>query len=69
MSSKVIDIWALQQLGGFIVVPLFFMVILASTSSHISTQIAIGVSAALTVAEIAFFYLSKAIFKREYRKS
>ena len=65
VSSKVNDIRAAQQLGGLIVLPLVFVVIFASTSAQISTLLAIGISAALAVADIALFYLSKATFQRE----
>jgi ABC-2 type transport system permease protein len=65
VSSRVNDIRAAQQLGGLIVLPLIFVVIFASTSAQLSTLLAIGVSAALAVADIALFYLSKATFQRE----
>jgi ABC-2 type transport system permease protein len=65
VSSKVNDIRAAQQLGGLVVLPLVFVVIFASTSASISTLLAIGVSAALAIADIALFYLSKATFQRE----
>ena len=65
VSSKVNDIRAAQQLGGLVVLPLVFIVIFASTSSQISTILAIAVLAALAVADVALFYLSKATFQRE----
>ena len=65
VSSKVNDIRAAQQLGGLIVLPLVFLVIFASTSAQLSTIITIVVIAALAVADIALFYLSKATFQRE----
>ncbi len=65
VSSKVNDIRAAQQLGGLVVLPLVFVVIFASTSASISTLLAIVVSAALAIADIALFYLSKATFQRE----
>jgi len=65
VSSKVNDIRAAQQLGGLVVLPLIFIVIFASTSAQISTLLAIGVSVALAVTDIALFYLSKATFQRE----
>jgi ABC-type Na+ efflux pump permease subunit len=65
VSSKVNDIRAAQQLGGLVVLPLIFVVIFASTSAQDSTLIAIGVSAALAIADIGLFYLSKATFQRE----
>ena len=65
ISSKVNDIRAAQQLGGLVVLPLVFVVIFASTSAQTSTLLAIGVSAALAIADITLFYLSKATFQRE----
>ncbi len=65
VSSRVNDIRAAQQLGGLVVLPLIFLVIFASTSAQLSTLLAIGVSAALAVADVALFYLSKATFQRE----
>ena len=65
VSSKVNDIRAAQQLGGLVVLPLVFIVIFASTSSQLSTLLAIGVITALAVADVALFYLSKATFQRE----
>ena len=65
VSSKVNDIRAAQQLGGLIVLPLVFLVIFASTSAQLSTIITLVVIAALAVADIALFYLSKAAFQRE----
>jgi ABC-2 type transport system permease protein len=65
VSSKVNDIRAAQQLGGLIVLPLVFIVIFASTSAQLSIVLAIAVSAALAVADITLFYLSKATFQRE----
>jgi ABC-2 type transport system permease protein len=65
VSSKVNDIRAAQQLGGLVVLPLVFIVIFASTSAQLSIVLAIAVSAALAVADISLFYLSKATFQRE----
>jgi len=65
VSSKVNDIRAAQQIGGLIVLPLVFIVIFASTSAQISIWLLIGVSAALAIADIALFFLSKKIFQRE----
>ena len=65
VSSKVNDIRAAQQLGGLIVLPLVFLVIFASTSAQLSTIIALAVIAALAIADIALFYLSKTTFQRE----
>jgi ABC-2 type transport system permease protein len=65
VSSKVNDIRAAQQLGGLVVLPLVFIVIFASTSSQLSTLLAIAVSIGLAVADVALFFLSKATFQRE----
>lgn len=65
VSSRVNDIRAAQQLGGLVVLPLVFIVIFASTSAQLSLILAIGVSAALAIADIALFYLSKATFQRK----
>jgi ABC-2 type transport system permease protein len=65
VSSRVNDIRAAQQLGGLVVLPLILVVIFASTSAQLSTLIAIAVSTALAIADIALFYLSKATFQRE----
>jgi len=65
VSSKVNDIRAAQQLGGLVVLPLVFVVIFASTSAQLSILLALAVVAALAVADVAMFYLSKATFQRE----
>ncbi len=65
VSSKVNDIRAAQQLGGLVVLPLVFVVIFASTSAQLSTWLALAVVAALAVADVALFFLSKATFQRE----
>jgi ABC-2 type transport system permease protein len=65
VSSKVNDIRAAQQLGGLVVLPLVFVVIFASTSAQLSTWLAVAVIAALAVADVALFFLSKATFQRE----
>jgi hypothetical protein len=44
---------------------LLFVVVLASTTSSTSLILALAVSAALIIADIALFYLSKATFRRE----
>ena len=64
VSSKVSDIRAAQQLGGIVVLPLIFVVLLGSIVST-SLLLAIGVTAALIIADVALFYLSKATFRRE----
>jgi ABC-2 type transport system permease protein len=65
VSSKVNDIRAAQQIGGLVVLPLIFIVVFASTSAQISVWLLIGVSAALAIADIALFFLSKKTFQRE----
>ncbi len=66
ISAKVNDIRAAQQLGGLVVLPLLFVVIISSTSTALpAVTLGLVVSAALAVADIAFFYLAKATFKRE----
>jgi len=65
VSSRVNDIRAAQQLGGLVVLPLIFLIIFATTSAQLSILLAIAVSAALAVADIGLFYLSKATFRRE----
>ena len=65
VSSRVNDIRAAQQLGGLVVLPLVFLVIFASTSAQLSIWLAIGVIAALAIADVALFYLSKKTFQRE----
>lgn len=64
VSSKVSDIRAAQQLGGLVVMPLIFVVLIGSIIST-SILLALGVTAALIIADIGLFYLSKATFKRE----
>jgi ABC-type transport system involved in multi-copper enzyme maturation permease subunit len=65
VSSRVSDIRAAQQIGGLVVLPLIFVVIFASTTSGTSTLLAISLSGALAVVDIALFYLAKATFQRE----
>ncbi len=66
VSSKVNDIRAAQQLGGLIVLPLLFVVILSSMNTAFpGTTLALIVSAGLAIADIALFYVSKATFQRE----
>ncbi len=66
VSSKVNDIRAAQQIGGIVVLPLIFLVLVAITGIAGSNVIlGLGVSAALAVADIALFYLAKATFQRE----
>lgn len=66
ISSRVNDIKAAQQTGGFIILPIILLMILASTNTSISnTLLALGMSDALAIADIALFFLSKATFERE----
>jgi ABC-2 type transport system permease protein len=66
ISSRVNDIRAAQQLGVFAVLPIILVMILASTVQSIPLlQLSLIVVAALAVADIAMFYLSKATFQRE----
>jgi ABC-2 type transport system permease protein len=64
VSSRVNDIRAAQQIGGLIVLPLVFVVLIGSIAAA-SLVIALGVSIAIAIADIALFYLSKATFQRE----
>lgn len=65
VSSRVTDIRAAQQLGGLVVLPLIFVVLLGSIWSAASLWIALAMTVALGVADIGLFYLSKAVFQRE----
>jgi ABC-type Na+ efflux pump permease subunit len=66
VSSKVNDIRAAQQIGGIVVLPLIFLVLIAITGvAGSNVLLGLGVSAALVIAAIALFYLAKATFQRE----
>jgi ABC-type Na+ efflux pump permease subunit len=66
ISSKVNDIRAAQQLGTYVVIPLILLLVFAIEISTIPISLlALIVSAALAVVDIALFYLSKATFQRE----
>jgi ABC-2 type transport system permease protein len=66
ISSRVNDIRAAQQLGVFAVLPIILVMVLASTVKSIPLlQLTLIVSAALAVADLVLFYLSKATFQRE----
>jgi len=67
ISSRVNDIRAAQQLGSLVVIPIVLLVVFASTGSTTISkeQLALITSAALAVATIALFYLSKVTFQRE----
>ncbi len=65
VSSKVNDIRAAQQLGGLVVLPIIGLVIVVVIGAELSMLLAILVSIALVVADIALFFLSKETFQRE----
>jgi ABC-2 type transport system permease protein len=66
ISSRVNDIRAAQQLGVFAVLPIILVMILASAIQSIPLlQLSMIVVAALAVADVAMFYLSKVTFQRE----
>jgi ABC-2 type transport system permease protein len=66
ISSRVNDVRAAQQLGGLVVLPLILLVLLSATGQTVSAFLIIAiVSGILAVADIALFYLSIAVFKRE----
>ncbi len=67
ISSRVNDIRAAQQLGSLVVIPIVLLVVFASTGGTIISKelLALITSAALAVATIALFYLSKVTFQRE----
>ncbi len=65
VSSRVTDIRAAQQLGGIVVLPLIFVLLLGGIFSAASLWLALIVTVALVVADLALFSLSKATFQRE----
>jgi len=65
VSSKVNDIRAAQQLGSLVSLPLIVLVLFAATSAQLSVLVALLVSVALAVADVALFFLSKETFQRE----
>ena len=65
ISSRVNDVRAAQQLGGLVVLPLVFLVVIASQAPISMSYLSLIVSAVLAVAAVGLFYLSKATFKRE----
>jgi len=66
VSSRVNDVRAAQQLGALIVLPMLAIYILGETGALSSGPIELlAVSGILLVADIALFYLSRAIFQRE----
>jgi ABC-type Na+ efflux pump permease subunit len=66
ISSRVNDVRAAQQLGSLIILPLVGIFILGETNpTDISVIPMLIVAAVLIVADIALFFVSKAIFQRE----
>ncbi len=66
ISSRVSDVRAAQQLGGMVVLPIIIVMLLASTVQTMPLlTLSLVVSAALAIADVALFYLSKATFQRE----
>ena len=66
ISSRVNDIRAAQQIGGFIILPLLLVMILASTAQFFPlVTLALILSGALGAADLALFFLAKATFQRE----
>jgi ABC-2 type transport system permease protein len=66
ISSRVNDIRAAQQVGGMIVLPLLFLIVLPSVIQIMPmVTLALILSGGLAIADIGLFYLSKATFQRE----
>jgi ABC-2 type transport system permease protein len=66
ISSRVNDIRAAQQLGAFVILPIILVMVLASTVQTFPlVTLALILSGALALADVALFYLSKATFQRE----
>jgi ABC-2 type transport system permease protein len=66
ISSRVNDIRAAQQIGGFIILPIILLMVFASTLQTFPlVTMALILSAAMAIADVALFYLSKATFQRE----
>jgi ABC-2 type transport system permease protein len=66
ISSKVNDVRAAQQLGGFVILPIILVIILGDTINFLPPeQLALAISGVVAAVDVAFFYLSKATFKRE----
>jgi ABC-2 type transport system permease protein len=66
ISSRVNDVRAAQQLGGLVILPLILTLALGSTIQFISpTLLSLIIIGCLAIADIALFYLSKAVFQRE----
>jgi ABC-2 type transport system permease protein len=66
ISSRVNDIRAAQQLGAFIVLPIIFLMIFATSIQAIPLEtLALTLSAVLAAADVGMFFLSKSTFQRE----
>jgi ABC-2 type transport system permease protein len=66
VSARVNDIRAAQQVGGLVVLPLIFLVLIAVTGvAGDNILLGLGVCMALAVADAGLFYLAKATFQRE----
>jgi ABC-2 type transport system permease protein len=65
ISSRVNDVRAAQQLGGLVVLPLIFLVILSSQAAISPSLLSTIVSGSLAISVVALFYVSKKTFKRE----
>jgi ABC-2 type transport system permease protein len=66
ISSRVNDVRAAQQIGGLVVLPMILVMLLAATGDPNTTSLILTIlSVALVIADIALFYMSKAIFRRE----
>jgi ABC-type Na+ efflux pump permease subunit len=66
ISARVNDVRAAQQLGGLVVMPIILILILGSSTNFLPPeQLALLMSGAIAIADVAFFYLSKATFRRE----
>jgi ABC-2 type transport system permease protein len=66
VSARVNDIRAAQQIGGLVVLPLIFLVLIAVTGvAGNNLLLGLGVSAALAAADAALFFLAKVTFQRE----
>ncbi len=66
ISSRVNDIRAAQQLGAFVILPIILVMVLASTVQTFPlVTLALILTGALALADVAMFYLSKATFQRE----
>ena len=66
ISSRVNDIRAAQQLGGFVILPIILVMVFATiVTTFPLVTLAMILSGGLALADVAMFYLSKATFQRE----